>query len=106
MPKFLVEANYTATGTSGLLEEGGSSRRAQIDDVCAQLGGKLEAVYYAFGDYNLYCILDFPDNVSMAAVQLTVQASGAVDTKTVVLLTPEEIDAAAKKSVKFRIPGD
>lgn len=69
------------------------------------LNGKLEAFYYAFGDADAYVIVDAPDNVTAAAVSLAVNASGAVTTQTVVLLTPEEIDQAAKKTVAYRAPG-
>jgi uncharacterized protein with GYD domain len=105
MAKFLVEASYTASGAKGLLKEGGTGRQAVVHDVCAQLGGKVEALYFAFGDHDFYSILDFPDNVSMAAVELAVKASGAIDTRTIVLLTPEEVDAATRKPVDFRMPG-
>ena len=63
MPKFLVFSNYTASGSKGLLKEGGTNRQTEVEDVCTQLGGKVEGMYYAFGDYDLYIILDFPDNV-------------------------------------------
>jgi uncharacterized protein with GYD domain len=69
------------------------------------MGGKVEAFYYAFGETDVYVIADVPDNVSMAALILSVSASGAVTVKTTVLLTPEEIDAAGKKSPIFRAPG-
>ena len=46
-----------------------------------------------------------PDNVSVAAINMTIGASGAVRTKTTVLLTPEEVDAAVKKSPTYRPPG-
>jgi len=69
------------------------------------LGGRLEAFYFAFGDNDAYIITEGPDNVTIAAVSLSVTASGAVRGKTIVLLTPEEIDQAAKKTVKFRPPG-
>ena len=39
------------------------------------------------------------------SASLVINASGAVHTETVVLLTPEEVDAAAKKTVKYRAPG-
>jgi hypothetical protein len=41
----------------------------------------------------------------MAAINLTVAATGAVATKTTVLITPEEVDAAAKKTPSYRPPG-
>jgi len=45
------------------------------------------------------------DNASVAAVNLVVQASGAASVRTIVLLTPEEIDQASKKSVSYSPPG-
>ena len=105
VPKFLVFSNYTASGSKGLLKEGGTNRQTEVEDVCTQLGGKVEGMYYAFGDYDLYIILDFPDNVSMAAVELAVRSSGAIVNKTVVLLSPEDLDEAARKAVTYRSPG-
>ena len=69
------------------------------------VGGRLEAFFFAFGDRDVYVIADFPDNESAAAMALAVNSSGAVTTHTVVLLTPEDIDAAAKRSVDYRAPG-
>lgn len=69
------------------------------------LGGSLDAVYFAFGDADAYLIVDLPDNVSAAALAMAVNASGVVSGKTTVLLTPEEVDEAAKKSVDYRPPG-
>jgi hypothetical protein len=43
--------------------------------------------------------------VTIASISLSVSATGAIRSKTIVLLTPEEIDQAAKKTVKFRPPG-
>lgn len=69
------------------------------------LGGSVEGFYFAFGDADAYVILDMPDNVSVAAVAMTVNASGAVSAKTTVLLTPEEVDQATQKSVDYAPPG-
>jgi len=105
MPKYLVQANYVGEGIKGLLKEGGSSRRAAVEKLFGSLGGKVEAFYYAFGDTDLFVIADAPDNVTAAALSLTVNAAGAATAKVTVLLTPEEIDAAAKKSPSYRPPG-
>ncbi|MEV6840819.1 GYD domain-containing protein [Streptomyces sp. NPDC051133] len=105
MAKFLIQASYTPEGTKGLLQEGASGRRAAVDRVVGDLGGTVEAMYYAFGEDDLVCILDFPDPVSMAAVSLTVKASGALRTRATPLLTVEEIDEAARRQVAFRAPG-
>ena len=105
MPKYLVCANYTDTGLRGLLKEGGSKRREAATAAMEGLGAKVEAFYYAFGDHDVYVIVDAPDNATTAGVCMAIGASGAVTTKTTVLLTAEEVDEAVKKSVDYRPPG-
>jgi uncharacterized protein with GYD domain len=105
MPKYLIKASYTAEGIKGVLKEGGSSRRSVVEQLAKGLGGRMEAFYFAFGDDDVYTILEFPDNVSAAAVSMTVCSAGAVSSTVTVLLSPEEIDAATKKSVSYRAPG-
>ena len=105
MAKYLVEARYTAEGTKGLAREGGTGRRAVAAKAIEGLGGKLETFYYAFGDVDAYVIFDAPDHVSAAALALAVAQSGSINLKTVVLITPEEMDQAGKKAVDYRPPG-
>lgn len=105
MAKYLVQASYTAEGVKGLLKEGGSGRRAAVEKLAGGLGGSVESMYWAFGEDDVYVTVDLPDNVSAAAVSLAVSAAGAVRAKTAVLLTAEDIDAAAKKTVDYRPPG-
>jgi uncharacterized protein with GYD domain len=105
MPKYLVQASYTADGLKGVLEKGGSSRRDVVASMATEQGGSLESFYFAFGDADVYAIIDMPDNVTVAAVAMAVSASGAAAAKTVVLLSPEEIDEAAQKSVNYVPPG-
>lgn len=105
MPKFLVEASYTAEGTKGLLKDGGTGRRAAIDAALKSLGGKLETLYFAFGKRDVIVIFDVPDNASAATVALAVNSSGTAVTRTTPLLTPEEVDQAAKKAIQYRGPG-
>ena len=105
MPKYLFQGSYTEEGLRGLLEEGGSKRREAAEQVVKSVGGTLEAYYFAFGDNDFYVIVDMPDNVSITAASLIVNASGAVKVKTIVLLTPEEVDQAVKRTVDYRPPG-
>jgi uncharacterized protein with GYD domain len=103
--KIMVKASYNAEGAKGLLKEGGTSRRATVQKLIEGLGGKVEAFYYAYGDYDAYVIADVPDTTSGIALSLAVNASGAIRLSTVPLITPEEIDAACKKTVAYRAPG-
>jgi uncharacterized protein with GYD domain len=105
MPKYLIHGNYVGEGIKGLLKEGGSSRRSAVEKLADSLGGTVESVYYAFGDTDVYVVVDMPDNVSMAAMALVAGASGAVTVKTTVLMSPEEVDEATKKTPDYRPPG-
>ena len=105
MPKYLFQGSYVGEGLKGLLKEGGSKRRETIKQLAQAAGGTVEAFYYAFGDDDVLVIVDFPDNVTATAVSLIANASGAVQVKTTVLMTPEEVDEATQKSVQYRAPG-
>ena len=105
MPKYLIQASYTREGVEGIRTKGGTSRRDAVADAVGGVGGQLECFYFGFGDDDAYVIADLPDNESAAAVALTVNAAGGATVRTTVLLTPEEIDAAAQRSVDYRPPG-
>ena len=105
MAKYLFEAHYTAEGAKGIARDGGSARRSAITKMAEGLGGKVEAFYFAFGDVDAYVIIDVPDDVSAVAAALAVNQSGAATAKTVVLISPEDMDRASKKTVEYRPPG-
>ena len=105
MAKYLVQAKYTDKGLAGLLKEGGSKRREAVKKAVESLGGKLESFYYAFGDYDVIGIADLPDNVSATSFALLISAAGGATVKTTVLITPEEVDQATKKTLDYRPPG-
>jgi uncharacterized protein with GYD domain len=105
MPKFLIQASYTAEGLKGLQKDKASGRKAAVNKAVEALEGKLDAMYYAFGDDDVIVILDMPDNVSATALSLAVSASGLVRTKTTPLITIEETDRALQKNVNYRAPG-
>ena len=105
MAKYLWKVSYSSDGLKGLVKEGGTKRRAAVDRLTEGLGGKLESFYYALGDDDAFVIVDLPDNISAVAVSLAVNSVGAVQIKTVPLLSPEELDEASKKSVDYTPPG-
>ena len=108
MPKYLVEGRYTSDGLTGLAREGVSRRRADIAKMIESAGGKLEAVYFAFGDFDFYIIFDVPDNISAAALSVVANQSGFVTSKIIVLMTVDETEQAFKKamSIHFLPPGE
>ena len=105
MPKYLIKASYTAEGAKGLLKDGGSKRREAAEQALKSAGGKMEAFYFAFGETDAFVIVEAPDNATVSAASLAINSSGAVHTETIVLMTPEELDRAVKKSVTYRAPG-
>jgi len=105
MPKYMLAVSYTADGTQGVVKDGGSKRRDAARTLVESLGGKLEAFYFAFGTTDAFAIVDLPDGVAAASASMTVGASGAGSSTITVLMTPEEIDQAAKKSPRYSAPG-
>ena len=105
MPKYLIHGSYTTDGLKGLLKEGGTARRTTVENLLKGLGGSVEAFYFAYGEEDVYVIVDVPDDETMTAAALVVNASGAVNVKTTVLITPETVDAAVKKTVDYHPPG-
>ena len=65
MPKYLICSSYTQEGLKGLLKDGGTKRMQSAKRATESLGGTLEAFYFAYGDNDLYIIVDQPDNVNV-----------------------------------------
>ena len=130
MSKYLIKGKYTNRGARGLVHEGGSNRRkAMVSTIEGQedkleafyyafgnddfkgvtstvegLGGKVEAFYYAFGGVDIYMVVELADNTAAIALSLTINQSGSVTVETIPLVTPEELDKAAKLSVTYLPP--
>jgi len=105
LPKYLLQVSYTADGVRGVTKDGGSKRRESARALIESLGGKMDGFYFAFGEVDVVVIADLPDDVAAAAASMTVAASGAASSRVTPLLTPEEIDQAAKKSPRYTPPG-
>lgn len=105
MAKYLLSGSYTQSGIKGVLAEGGSSRRDAVERLAESVGGSLESFYWSFGGDDFTLIVDMPSAEAAAAVGMTVAASGAASLRTTVLLTAEQVDAAAKLSPAYRAPG-
>jgi uncharacterized protein with GYD domain len=105
MPKYLMEVSYTSEGSKGLQKDGGSKRRKAAQALIESLGGKIESLYFAFGDTDVIVIADLPDAASAAACSIALATSGSATSKTTALLTPEEVDQATKKAASYTPPG-
>jgi uncharacterized protein with GYD domain len=105
MPRYMVAANYTLDGVRGVQSGGGSARRDAVAKAAESVGGRVESFDFAFGEHDVYVIVEAPNNAAAASIALTVNAAGGATVSTTVLLTPEEIDEAAGQSVEYRPPG-
>jgi uncharacterized protein with GYD domain len=106
MPKYLVQASYTAEGLKGLQKDKASGRKEAVSKAIEGLGGKLESIYFAFGADDVVVIFDLPDNVAAARLAIAVGASGLIRTRTTPLLTVEDVDQAlGAPDIGFRAPG-
>jgi len=106
MPKFLINASYSAEGMKGLQKEKASGREKALKAACEAQGGKFEALYYALGDHDVYAIVDLPSHVRAAALASAAAATGAFSqVRTVTLLTVAETDEALGGATPYRAPG-
>jgi uncharacterized protein with GYD domain len=105
MPRFLIIGRYAAEGARGLMSAGGSARRTAVEKAVSGLGGRIETFDFAFGEDDIYTIVDMPNAESLAALTLTVGSSGAVHVRTVVLMTPDQLDRAAELKPDYAAPG-
>ena len=78
MAKYLAMGSLTVDGVKALRKEKASGRRAAVTKIFEAAGGKVEAGYYAFGERDVFFILEFPDNVSAASVSLVINSSGLI----------------------------
>jgi uncharacterized protein with GYD domain len=105
MPKYQIEASYSTEGVKGVADKGGTARRVAVEQLIAGIGGKLESFYFAFGEADVYAIAELPSDEAAAALALSINQSGSTRIRTVVLLTPEQVDAAANMAPEYRPPG-
>jgi uncharacterized protein with GYD domain len=105
MPRFMIIANYAPEGARGLMAAGGSARKTAVEKAVTGLGGRLETFDFAFGSDDLFTIVDMPDQESVAALALSVGGTGAVNLRTVVLMTPDQLDRAAQLHPDYTPPG-
>ena len=94
MPHYLIQVGYNSGGVAALVREP-QDRIEKVRPAVEALGGSIESAYYAFGEYDLFLVVEMPDNVQAAAMALAVGAGGACSAyRTTVLLTADEATRA------------
>lgn len=69
------------------------------------LGGTLECYYFAFGDHDVFAVIDLPDDESAAAASIAVNTGGAAKVVVTKLLTPAQVDKALSLNPEYRPAG-
>jgi uncharacterized protein with GYD domain len=105
MPKYMISANYTAEGMAGVRSAGAKSRVDAVSTMLEAMGGKLDSFHFAFGDTDVFAIVEVPDDEAAAAASIAINGSGAVSSRTIKLLTVEQIDEALRRTVNYQPPG-
>lgn len=108
MSLYLTKFSYTPETWAKLIKKP-EDRRIAARQYIEAVGGKLHGFWYAFGEYDSYIVWEAPDNISLAATALAINAGGALkNLETTVLLSVEDTLAALSKasSIKYRRPGE
>lgn len=98
-------ADYSESGSKGLLAAGGIARRDVIARTAASVGGRLETFDFAFGKHDAFVIAELPDHAAAAKIALSINASGSARVETVVLVDAADVGADAGE-VAYSVPGD
>lgn len=105
MPRYLCTVSYSVEGARGLISAGGTARKTHVSKLIKAMGGKVETFDFALGSDDAYLIVDFQDVTDGAAVSLAVAASGGARVSITQLITPAQMDEAAKKVPAYQAPG-
>ncbi len=98
MPFYMFTARYNADAMKAMIQMP-SDREAPARQVAESLGGTLHHLFFAMGQEDVIAIAEMPDDVSVAALSMTIGASGAFSGgSTTKLLTPAEALDAMKKA--------
>jgi uncharacterized protein with GYD domain len=106
MPKYLLQASYTAEGLKGLAKDKASGRKAAVQAAMKQVKGKVESFYFTFGADDVVLIVEAPDNIAIASLSLAAGSTGLVNLRTTTLLSVDEVDQALALPSKYRAPGE
>lgn len=95
MPTYVLLGNFTDQGAKSI---GGTVERSrQVRSQIEARGGKVRAVYWTMGPYDLTVLVDFPDDETALARLFQFVAAGNVRTTTMRAFSESEVEAALKQ---------
>jgi uncharacterized protein with GYD domain len=98
MPSYLLQVSYTPEAWKALIQNP-QNRLEAVRPAIERLGGRIVTGWFAFGDYDIVAITEFPTNIEAAAIAVAFAGGGACKSvKTTPLLSAEEAVQAIKKA--------
>lgn len=95
MPKYVILVNWTDQGVRNVTET--TQRAERVRQMIEQMGGRMDALYWTQGRYDIVGIMEAPDAETAAAIGLRVGATGAVRTETLRAFDAEEMGRILSK---------
>ena len=89
MPRYVILVDWTEQGVRSVKET--TQRAEHVKQMVAQMGGRMEALYWTQGRHDLVGVMEAPDEETAAAVGLRVGMQGAVRTETLRAFDAEEM---------------
>jgi uncharacterized protein with GYD domain len=108
MSFYLYQIAYSADAVKAMVAKP-QDRAAAAMALAESMGGKLHHLFFAFGEYDVICLVEAPDDKTMAAVAMAVAAAGTVSrAETVKLMiaaeAQEAMAMAGKATGAYRAP--
>lgn len=98
MPQYLLQVCYSPSSVKAMVANP-QNREDAARKVVESVGGTLKSFHFAFGEFDVVMIAEFPDNAAAASVALATGASGALSRfQTTTLMTTSEGMEAMRKA--------
>src|SRR3989442_10679862 len=105
MALYMAQFAYTPEAWTAFTKNP-EDRTAAVRSLAQKIGCKFQALYYSFGEYDGFVILEAPDEATVTAFLLAAIAPGHIRaTKTTVLMRPESVVEAMKKAAGVAYQG-
>ncbi len=105
MALYMAQFAYTADAWTAFTKKP-ENRTAAVQELAKKVGCRMEALYYSFGEYDGFVILEAPDEASVTAFILAALSPGHIRaTKTTLLMRPEMVVEAMKKAATATYKG-
>jgi uncharacterized protein with GYD domain len=100
MAYYLYQISYTPEAMKAMVTTP-SDRSAAAKRLVDGLGGTLHHLFFSFGDYDVVCLVEAPDDATMAAAAMAVASAGTTSrSMTTKLLTSDDAMSAMKMAGK------